>query len=129
MVRTEPIIGVSDVKKSSQWYQQLLGCRAAHGGDVFEILTDSDGTVLMCLHKWGEHEHPTLTSPEVKPGNGLILYFVVDDITKAFHQAREIDGHIVNGLKVNPNTGRTEFSLIDPDGYYISICSNESIVS
>jgi hypothetical protein len=31
--------------------------------DYFGQILDSDGTVLLCLHEWGAHEHPTLTSP------------------------------------------------------------------
>jgi hypothetical protein len=25
---------------------------------------DTDGTVLLCLHQWGAHEHPSLLSPD-----------------------------------------------------------------
>lgn len=30
----------------------------------FGQLVDDDGTVLLCLHQWGAHEHPTLASPD-----------------------------------------------------------------
>lgn len=51
MIRTETIIGVADVVKSSNWYQSLLGFKSSHGGDAFEILADQDDTVILCLHK------------------------------------------------------------------------------
>jgi len=52
----------------------------------FGQIMDTDGTVLLCVHEWGEHEHPSLTSPDrVEPGNGLLLFFRVDD----FDVARE----------------------------------------
>ena len=41
MIRTEPIIGVKDVEKSSNWYQKLLGCKSNHGGQYFEILAET----------------------------------------------------------------------------------------
>ena len=64
MKRTWTIIGVGDVSASLKWYQALFGQPAnlpAH--DYFGQILDSDGTVLLCLHKWGAHEHPSLMSP------------------------------------------------------------------
>ena len=31
MVRTEPIIAVKDVQKSSKFYQKLFNCKSEHG--------------------------------------------------------------------------------------------------
>jgi hypothetical protein len=53
------------VPGSFKWYQALFGQPAtppAH--DYFGQILDSDGTVLLCLHKWGAHEHPSLISPD-----------------------------------------------------------------
>jgi len=78
MRRTWTIIGVGDVAGSFRWYQSLLGLpetAAAH--DDFGQILDSDGTVLLCLHAWGAHQHPSLTSCDrAQPGNGLLLFFV-----------------------------------------------------
>ena len=64
MKRAWTIIGVSDVSQSFKWYQSLLGLpETTPAHDDFGQILDSDGTVLLCLHKWGAHEHPTLTSP------------------------------------------------------------------
>ncbi len=60
MKRTWTIIGVGDVPGSFKWYQALFGQPAtlpAH--DYFGQILDSDGTVLLCLHEWGAHEHPS----------------------------------------------------------------------
>ena len=85
MKRTWTIIGVADVPRSFNWYQALFGrpvTLPAH--DYFGQILDSDGTVLLCLHEWGGHEHPSLMSPnQGPPGNGLLLFFRVDD----FHVA------------------------------------------
>src|SRR5580704_10968602 len=71
MKRTWTIIGVGDVPGSFKWYQALFGQPAtlpAH--DYFGQILDSDGTVLLCLHEWGAHEHPSLMSPDHgTPGN------------------------------------------------------------
>src|ERR1700719_1999741 len=65
MKRTWTIIGVGDVPGSFKWYKALFGQPAtlpAH--DYFGQILDSDGTVLLCLHVWGVHEHPSLMSPD-----------------------------------------------------------------
>jgi catechol 2,3-dioxygenase-like lactoylglutathione lyase family enzyme len=73
MKRTWTIIGVRDVPRSFKWYQSLLGLpETAPVHDYFGQVLDSDGTVLLCLHEWGAHEHPSLMSPDhAPPGNGL----------------------------------------------------------
>ena len=81
-----------------------------------------DGTVLLCLHQWGAHEHPTLMSPdEAPPGNGLLLFFRVDDYEMALKRARSLVDRFEEEPHVNPNTQTREFSLRDPDGYYVTI--------
>ena len=121
MTRTETIIGVLDVERSSTWYQQLLNCKGKHGGPVFEILADQDDTVLLCLHQWGEHEHPSLTSPQVTPGNGLILYFRVDKLDGIWKNAQALNPEVEYPPRLNQNSGKREFSLRDLDGYYVSV--------
>lgn len=123
MRRTWTIIGVKDVAGSCKWYQSLLGLPpAAPAHDYFGQILDSDGTVLLCLHKWGDHEHPSLTSPDhAQPGNGLLLFFRVDDFDMALSRARALVTRFEEEPNINPSTGTSEFSLRDPDGYYVTI--------
>ena len=92
MKRTWTIIGVADVLQSFRWYQSLLDLPETAPAHVdFGQIVDSDGTVLLCLHAWGAEEHPTLTSPnEVTPGNGLLLFFRVDNFDVALPRARAL---------------------------------------
>lgn len=125
MRRTWTIIGVADVVISFRWYQSLFGLpeTAPAHGDFGQIL-DSDGTVLLCLHEWGAPEHPSLTSPErAEPGNGLLLFFRVDDFDAALARARALVTLFEEEPHLNPSTGTMEFSLRDPDGYYVTISS------
>jgi catechol 2,3-dioxygenase-like lactoylglutathione lyase family enzyme len=123
MKRTWTILGVGDVASSLKWYQALFGqpiTLPAH--DYFGQILDSDGTVLLCLHEWSAHEHPSLTSPAAgTPGNGLLLFFRVDDFDLALKRARSLAARFEEEPHVNPNTQTKEFSLRDPDGYYITI--------
>ncbi len=117
------IIGVREIDDSCSWYQSLLGLPElppAH--NHFDQLLDSDGTVLLCLHEWGAHEHPSLTSPDqAQPGNGLLLFFRVDDFDVAVQRARALVATLDEDPHLNPNTGTHEFSLRDRDGYYVTI--------
>ncbi len=123
MRRTWTIIAVGSVVGSFKWYQALFGQPAmlpAH--DYFGQILDSDGTVLLCLHAWGAHEHPSLMSPDrATPGNGLLLFFRVDDFDRALERARALVARFEEEPHVNPNTETMEFSLRDPDGYYVTI--------
>jgi catechol 2,3-dioxygenase-like lactoylglutathione lyase family enzyme len=122
MKRIWTIIGVADVPKSFAWYQSLLGLpSSAPGHDYFGQIVDSDGMVLLCLHAWGAHEHPSLTSPATTtPGNGLLLFFRVDDFDAALPRARAL-ASLDEEPHLNPATRTMEFSLRDPDGYYVTI--------
>jgi catechol 2,3-dioxygenase-like lactoylglutathione lyase family enzyme len=123
MKRTWTIIGVRDVPGSFKWYQSLFGQpETAPGHDYFGQILDTDGAVLLCLHQWGAHAHPSLMSPdEASPGNGLLLFFRVDDYEMALKRARALVGRFEEEPHVNPNTQTSEFSLRDPDGYYVTI--------
>jgi catechol 2,3-dioxygenase-like lactoylglutathione lyase family enzyme len=123
MKRLWPIIGVADVGASLRWYESLLGQpETTPSHSYFAQLVDTDGTVLLCLHGWGAHEHPSLTSPALAtPGNGLLLFFRVDDFVLALQRARGLVTRLDEEPHLNPNTRTQEFSLRDPDGYYVTI--------
>jgi catechol 2,3-dioxygenase-like lactoylglutathione lyase family enzyme len=123
MKRIWTIIAVRDVPASYKWYQSLFGqpeTLPAH--DYFGQILDPDGTVLLCLHQWGAHEHPSLMSPgESPPGNGLLLFFRVDDFEMTLKRARALVTRLEEEPHTNPNTQTAEFSLRDPNGYYVTI--------
>lgn len=123
MNRLWTIIGAADVARSVHWYQTLLGLPTsppAH--DYFGQIIDSDGSVLLCLHAWGEHDHPSLSSPQLAlPGNGLLLFFRVTDFDAALARARSLVEALDEEPQVNPNTHTPDFALRDPDGYRVMI--------
>ncbi len=123
MKRTWTIIGVADVAASFKWYQSLLGLlETSPAHEYFGQILDSDGTVLLCLHEWGAHDHPSLTRPgHATPGNGLLLFFRVDDFSTALQSARALVARLDEEPHLNANTETMEFSLRDPDGYHVTI--------
>jgi hypothetical protein len=58
---------------------------------------------------------------EAHTGNGLLLFFRVDDFDMALQSARALVSRLEEEPHVNPSTETREFSLRDPDGYYVSI--------
>lgn len=122
MKRTWTIIGVADVAHSFRWYQSLFGqTETGPAHDHFGQILDTDGTVLICLHRWGDHEHPPLASPgHAPPGNGLLLFFRVDDFDETLFRARAL-AVLEEEPHLNANTGTMEFALRDPDGYYVMV--------
>ena len=92
-----------------------------HGGKEFDVLVSENDEVLICLHKWGEHEHPTMTNPGIAHGNGLILYFRTENMNAIRQNVVKIGVSIEEEIHLNPNSRKMEFSLRDPDGYYLTI--------
>lgn len=132
MKRVWPIIAVSDVPESAGWYMRLLAADQTHaGGRIFDQVVDSDGTVLVCLHRWGpsgprgDHHWPTLATPsEAGAGNGLLLWFVVDDFEAAWGRAQALGTRIEEAPNADNGTGMRAFVIRDPDGYHVAV--NES---
>jgi beta-galactosidase GanA len=89
---------------------------------VWKRVLQTNGTVLLCFHEWGAHGHPWLISPlDAKPGNGVLLFFRVDNFEVALPRARALVSQLEEEPRVNSRTGTMEFSLRDPDGYYVTI--------
>ena len=121
MTKLDPIVAVKDVEASSYWYQSIFDCRSMHGGKDFDILVSENDEILICLHKWGEHQHPTMTDQGITPGNGLILYFRTENMNGIRQNAEKAGALIAEDIHSNPNSTKKEFSLRDPDGYYLTI--------
>ena len=94
-IRPQPLIAVADVESSSRWYQRLLGCRSAHGGPEYERLV-AHGVLILQLHRFEvEHHHLPIGNPADKPyGNGVLLWFEVDDFDAAVGRAEALNAEI-----------------------------------
>jgi catechol 2,3-dioxygenase-like lactoylglutathione lyase family enzyme len=120
-MQPQPLIAVRDVPASSEWYQAVLGCESGHGGPEYEQLV-YQGRMIMQLHHWDAHEHPYLGKEDSKPyGNGVVLWFLTDDIEAAQKRAKSLSATFLEEMQVNPNAQHREFWLQDPDGYVVVI--------
>jgi hypothetical protein len=62
-----------------------------------------------------------MSPDEAPPGNGLLLFFRIDDFDVALQRARALVARLEEESHMNPNTRTREFSLRDPDGYYVTL--------
>ena len=62
-----------------------------------------------------------MSADRAEPGNGLLLFFRVDGFDTALRKGRALVARLEEEPHVNPSTGTVEFSLRDPDGYYVTI--------
>ena len=112
-MRAKPLIAVTDVPASSRWYQRLLGCRSGHGGSEYERLL-ADGQLVLQLHSFDvEHDHGPIGNRDDRPyGNGVLLWFEVDDFDAVVQRANE-----------GPAAVNRAVIMRDPDGYIVVVAS------
>jgi catechol 2,3-dioxygenase-like lactoylglutathione lyase family enzyme len=133
-MRAQTLIECRSVEASSQFYQRLLGCKSAHGGREYDRLVDprlhhsewgTDGLILQ-LHAWDvDHQHIHPGDPSKPVGNGVALWFEVDDFDAVVERVRELEARILMDVHVNPNAQHRELWLADPDGYTVVIASHD----
>jgi predicted enzyme related to lactoylglutathione lyase len=128
-MRPQPLICTADVEATSLFYQKLLNCTSAHGGKHYERL-EHNGKLVMQLHNWDvEHHHGPIGDPNSQPyGNGLLLWFEVDDFDEAVKRAEELHAEIILPKHRNPPDGNGgpnhwEIWLCDPNGYKVVLAS------
>lgn len=127
-MRPQPLIAVADVEATSRFYQTLLGCVSAHGGKEYERL-EQNGRLIMQLHRWEvEHHHGPIGDPNLPPGNGVLLWFEIDDFDAAMERVAELQPPIVMPKHRNPPDGdggpnHWECWLRDPNGYTVVLAS------
>jgi catechol 2,3-dioxygenase-like lactoylglutathione lyase family enzyme len=137
---------VRNVEASSEFYRSLLGCvlggdgrgHQGSGSREYERLYDprlhhttweSDGLILQ-LHVWdADHHHGHLGDPAQTVGNGVMLWFEVDDFDDVVARARALQARILLDVHVNPNARHRELWIADPDGYTVVVASQDGEVS
>ena len=112
-----PLLNVTDVERSSRWYQETLGF-----ADVF-TLRGADGRPLLAHLRWCTFADLLLTasrSPIDAPrGRGVALNFATVSADDIATRARAAGAEIVDGPTDRPWNAR-DVTVADPDGYRLT---------
>ena len=122
-MQIQPLIVVSDVVKSSSFYQQVLLCESGHGGKEYEMLF-SNGELILQLHANDTHDHPGMFESNVKVGNGVILWFRTSKFEQVVERIRNMKITVVAEPHINPNANQYEIWFRDPDNYLVVVSGN-----
>ena len=76
---------------------------------------------MLCLHKWNDHQHPTMTDASIPNGNGLILYFRTENMNVIRQNLEKMGYPVEEEIHLNENSTKKEFSVRDLDGYYLTV--------
>jgi hypothetical protein len=57
-------------------------------------------------------------------GNGVAVWFEVDDLDAAVARIREMKARVVTDVHLNPNAGHREIWLRDLDGYLVVLAGD-----
>ena len=132
MIRAAVNIAVDDVRRSSLWYQRLLGCRSpmapesAHR-ELFDLLEDSQGNSVIILSRWDHNPLASLRNKASGPaGHGIVLFFSVPEFEKSWAQAQALDAEVL--AEPHPSRGFEipEYTVRDPDGYFVTVSAGPS---
>jgi catechol 2,3-dioxygenase-like lactoylglutathione lyase family enzyme len=121
-MKAQPLICVRDVEASSRWYCTLLGATSGHGGPEYERVMVG-GDFILQLHAWDVHGHQHLGDPTAAVGNGVLVWFQVDDFDAAVERGRALNAVVLEEIHENPGAGHREIWLRDPDGYVVVLAS------
>ena len=103
-----PILGVADVQRSIDFYQETLG---------FEVMNTyaPEGKLCWAMVKSGDTRLMFSLSEPGRKEKDVLLYFYPDNVVE-LHFVLRSRGHRVSGLRVT-FYGMKEFDFADPDGY------------
>ena len=101
----------------------MLGCQSDHGGPEYERLV-SGGQLVLQLHSFEiDHDHGPIGNRNDRPyGNGVLLWFEVDDFEAVLERAGEMGVEIILPRRRN-DPSHWECWLRDPDGYIVVVAS------
>lgn len=112
-----PMLAVTDVERSSRWYQETLGF-----ADVF-TMRSREGVTLLAHLRWCTFADVLLTAArtpiETPRGLGITLNFAAVSADDVAERARGRGATIVDGPTDRPWNAR-DVTIADPDGFRLT---------
>lgn len=133
-MQAQPLIVCRDVRASRPFHERLLGCQGSHADPEYDRLVDprlhitrwgTDGLILQLHAREADHHHGHLGDPSKPVGNGVMLWFEVDDFDAAVARARKLQARVILDVHYNPNAQHRELWIADPDGYTVVLASHD----
>lgn len=118
-MKLEPLIYVSDLRKSVEFYTKTLGFKLGQFLPTLENPTYASIFIeqyklMLCLARSSNKKF----YPKGLSGSGFQLFIQVDNVDETFKKLKE-KVEVIDGVETKP-WGDREFTLKDPDGYLIS---------
>lgn len=118
-MKLEPLIYVSDLRKSVEFYTKILGFRS---GEFYPSKNNPSYTpvfigtykLMLCLARESNRKF----YPKGLGGSGLQLFVQADDVDEIYQKAKG-KVQLIDGIETK-SWGDREFTIKDPDGYLIS---------
>jgi hypothetical protein len=99
--------------------------RTAGTAEEYERLL-IDGVLILQLHRRDvEHHHGRLADPGQPTGNGVALWFEVNDFDALVSRSRQAGAQVEIDVHVNPNANHREIWLRDLDGYLLVLADRD----
>ena len=86
--------------------QRLLGCQSVHGPEYDRLV--SNARLILQLHRWDvKHDHGKIGDQNLARGNGVLVWFEIDDFDAAVARAEEMQIEMIRPRHRNPPSGDT----------------------
>lgn len=121
-----PMIVVSDIKKSKQFYDKVLGLEVVHDFGANVVLTE--GIALQTKETWSTFIQK-LDNDFVFGGNVSELYFEEDDFDGFIQKLNNITGMNYVHPMLEHSWGQRVVRFYDPDNHIIEVGENMIMVA
>jgi catechol 2,3-dioxygenase-like lactoylglutathione lyase family enzyme len=129
---TTPAMPSEDVRRSVEFYSQVLGFDEVHVDDGFALLRRDDATVSL----WGatdqswretyDAEKPVCSGAESFIAGTASFRVQVDGVDELYQHCRARDVVHPNGHIEDTEWGTREFAILDPDGNLVGFWERRS---
>ncbi|MGX1808155.1 VOC family protein [Nocardia sp. NPDC055321] len=112
-----PDIPSTNVAASRDFYLGLLGLTVAWESDWYVLLHGDGPEIQLAIV---EHGHGSIPETHHDTARGVLISFEVDDATKVWTRARELELPVAQELR-DEEFGQRHFMVADPNGLLVDV--------